>query len=88
MDETTREELRRKMAEAAALPAHDPHRIGVAREVVDAGEWAEAEWLEGRIGAIAMPQDSTRVTRSSLWTRGQPSTRSQTSGFPVSPSRM
>ena len=46
MDETTREELRRKMAEAAALPAHDPHRIGVAREVVDAGEWAEAEWLE------------------------------------------
>jgi len=46
MNDTPQEALRRRMAEAAALPAHDEHRLAVAREVLEAGDWAEAEWLE------------------------------------------
>jgi len=41
-----REELRRDMAEAAALAADDPQRERVMRRVQEVGVWAENEWIE------------------------------------------
>ena len=48
MNEHTQQdlELQRRMAEAAALPPHDPYRIETARLVTEAGDWAEQQWLE------------------------------------------
>lgn len=40
------EALLRRMEEAAALEPHDPYRLEVMREVVDAGEVAERRWEE------------------------------------------
>ena len=39
------EQLRREMAEAAALRSGDPQREAVVRRVQEAGDWAQAEWL-------------------------------------------
>ena len=46
LNEKQIEQLKQRMSEAAALPAHDPLRLEVSREVVAAGETMERLWLE------------------------------------------
>lgn len=45
MNEQDTQALRRRMAEAVSLPPEDPQRRAVLREVAEASDWAEAEWL-------------------------------------------
>lgn len=60
--QTHLDEFRQQMADAACLPQDDPRRIAVVRQVVDAGAWAEAEWLELTSGDERLRLDLWRVT--------------------------
>jgi len=46
MNDQNPEQLRRAMAEAVALPTDDPARREVLARVREAGDWAQAEWVE------------------------------------------
>jgi len=46
MSTSSHEQLRRAMAEAVALPTDDPARREVLARVREAGDWAQAEWVE------------------------------------------
>lgn len=41
-----RDLLRRRMGEAAVLPADDPDRRAIETDIAQAGAWAETEWLD------------------------------------------
>ncbi|MHC4996191.1 MAG: hypothetical protein ACYTGQ_14195 [Planctomycetota bacterium] len=45
-DPTIYEQLLRRMEEVAALPPHDPQRIELLAEIIEAGPEAEAHWID------------------------------------------
>jgi len=58
---TQLDEFRQRMADAASLSQDDPRRIAMVRQVVDAGPWAEAEWLELTSGDERLRLDLWRI---------------------------
>jgi len=53
---TQLDEFRQRMADAASLSQDDPRRIAMVRQVVDAGPWAEAEWLDSLPEKVGPPR--------------------------------